>query len=274
MKNTVHCINTAMAEALANSKRYRFHSLEESDYCDIIDGIEFIVHYVGCTYITEDYEISSETEIEDFFKNVVTKYPKNQDKLQVILKVNKNGAIISDNDGHIRYSFIACNISYVSRTSGSRYSEYLVIVARTPQEQHLKGHVLLCKTKCIAKRICQTFTKMFNIAQPVAMVTGDDDVTSDHALDSDVFEPETNSTFDFYAGLPSIMTNSYCIKNNNPSNDFQAIDNCEKLLDDGFTELAKSRSSSSSSEPRSLTYSGKPYDENSPTYHIDSFVFR
>ncbi len=234
-----------MAATLANVWRYRFHSLNESDHNDLLDGNEFFVQYIGCTAINEDYEMASDTQIEGFFNCVASKYQESNDRLLFKMLVNRNGVMICDSEGEIQHSFEASSISHVTTTNSWRYSKYLVIVARTRQEQSLKGHVLLCKNKSNVKRICQTFTKMFKMAGPVTIDTDDEKVctkageakTRNQAENSDVFETVTQRTFDLKAGFPIRDLN---MKNPNPFNDHPV--ECEKLSDDGFTELAKSRS--------------------------------
>ncbi len=214
----------------ANIWRYRFHSLNESDHNDSLDGNEFFVQYIGCTAINEDYEMASDTQIEDFFNCVASKYQENNDRLLFKMLVNRNGVMICDGEGNIQYTFEASNICYFTTTNSWGYSKYLVIVARTRQEQSLKGHVLLCKNKSNVKRICQTFTKMFKMAGPVTIDTDDEKVCTKAG------EAKTrNQAKDLKAGFPVRDLNMN--ENPNPFNDHP-----EKLLDDGFTELAKSRS--------------------------------
>jgi hypothetical protein len=273
-----------MATTLANVLRYRFHSLNESDRNDILDGNEFFVQYIGCTAITEDYEMASDTQIEDFFNCVVSKYRESDEKLLFKLMVNRNGAMICDSESNIQHSFEAYNISHVTTTNTWRYSKYLIIVARTRQDKNLKGHVLLCKNKSKAQRICQTFTEMFKMARPITVATDNEEMctkagevkTQNQAQNCDVFETGTRSTFDLKAGFPTRDLNKHTqcrVKNHNPLNDHKAD---EKLLDDGFTELAKSRSSSSHSADSSAVtppLSGSFFNDNTPPYQLDDSTF-
>jgi hypothetical protein len=224
-----------MATTLANIWRYRFHNLNESDHNNITDGNEFFVQYIGCTAITsEDDEMVSDIQIDDFFNYVVSNYKESPDRLVFKLLVNRNGATICDREDNIQHNFEAHNISYVTTSSNWRYSKYLIIVARTGQQQSLKGHVLFCKNKSKAKRICHTFAEMFKMAAPVTL---EKDCTKGEVerrnQDDDVFE--TGSGRD-------LNGNTVCrVTIPSPLNNYQA--ECEDLLD-GFTELAKSRISS------------------------------
>ncbi len=99
----------------ANIWRYRFHSLNESDHNDSLDGNEFFVQYIGCTAINEDYEMASDTQIEDFFNCVASKYQENNDRLLFKMLVNRNGVMICDGEGNIQYTFEASNICYLQQ---------------------------------------------------------------------------------------------------------------------------------------------------------------
>ena len=249
-----------MAATLANIWRYSFQNLNESDHNKVLDGSEFFVQYIGCTAITsEDDEMVSDVQIDDFFEYVVSNYQESPDRLVFKLLVNRNGATICDSEDNIQHNFEAHNISYVTTSSNWRYSKYLIIVARTGQQQSLKGHVLFCKNKSKAKRICHTFAEMFKMAAQVTSVTDEKkDCTKEEVerrnQDDDVFETGRGR---------DLNGNTVCrVKNPSPLNNHQA--ECEDLSD-GFTELAKSRSSSSP-PPLSPTF----FNENSPSYQLES----
>ena len=282
MQSTVERKMT-MAATLVNSLKYRFHTLHEPDQIDILDGNEFLVQYIGCTSITEDYEMACDAQIDDFFNFVVSEYQVlNAEGLLFKLIVNRNGAIIYDTNDNIQYNFEAHNISYVTTTNSWRYSKYLIIVARTGQEKTLKGHVLLCRNKANAKLICQTFTEMFKMARPVTITTANQEVFVDghvtHAKSGNqgencpVFDTATARTYNPIAG------HALCsVTNHNPLNDRQTDTKLEELLDDGFTELAKSRSSSTNSVRSSnLTppLFGTFFNENNLWYPFIDSVFR
>ena len=165
-----------MAATLRNGLKYRFHTLHESGFPD---GNEFFVQYIGCTCITEDYEMACDKQIDDFFNFVVSECQQllNAESLLFKLIVHRNGAMICGTNGNIQYNFKTCDISYVTATNSRRYSMYLIVVARTGQEQTLKGHVLLCRNKTNVKLVCQTFTELFEMARAaVTITTGNEEV--------------------------------------------------------------------------------------------------
>ena len=238
-----------MAATLANIWRYRFHSLNESDHNNVVDGTEFLVQYVGCTAITgEDCEMASDAQIDEFFSFVVSNYQESRERLLFKLLLNRNGAVICNSEGDIQHSFEAHNISYVTTTSCRKYSEYIIIVARTRHEQSLKGHVLFCEKNSNAKRICQTFTELFKMAGSVTIVTEDKEActkgevkTRSQDENSNVVETGTRRTFD-PDGLPTGSLNKHTVcpvKTPISLNDLQPAKS-EELVD-GFTELARSR---------------------------------
>ena len=262
---------------LANIWRYRFHSLNESDHSNVLDGIEFLVQYVGCTAITgEDCEMASDTQIDEFFSSVVSNYQESRERLLFKLLLNRNGAVICNSEGDIQHSFEANNISYVTTTSCWKYSKYVIIVARTRLEQSLKGHVLFCKNKSNAKRICETFTELFKMAGSVTIVTEDKEActegevkTRSRDVNSNFVETGTRRTFD-PDGLPTEGLNKHtvCSINTSMSFDDHQPAKSEELVD-GFTELARSRSSSST-PPLS---SGNYFGEDNPPYQFDDPAF-
>ena len=259
-----------MAATLANGWRYRFHSLNESDHNNILDGIEFLVQYVGCTAITgEDCEMASDAQIDEFFSSVVSNYQESRERLRFKLLLNRSGAIICNSEGDIQHSFDAHNISYVTTTSCWKYSKYVIIAARTRHEQSLKGHVLSCKNKPNAKRICQTFTELFKMAEDKEACTKGEVKTRTHDENSNVVETGTRRTFD-PDGLPTEGLNKHTvcpIKTPISLNDHRPAKS-EELVD-GFTELARSRSSSST-PPLS---GGNFFSEDIPPYQYDDPAF-
>lgn len=160
-----------MAAALINARRYRFRSLNNADHNDILDGNEYLVQYIGCTAIAECDDRACETRIEDFFDCVVNKNENSDEKLQFRLEVNRDGVMIRDSEGNQHHSFAALDISSVTTTNSRRYAQYVIIAAKTEQEQTLKGHVLLCKSKSNAESVCHALRKMFKMSSPVTMPT-------------------------------------------------------------------------------------------------------
>lgn len=258
-----------MAATLINGLKYRFHTLHESGKTDILDGNEFFVQYIGCTCITEDYEMACDKQIDDFFNFVVSECQQllNAERLLFKLIVHRNGAMICDTNGNIQYNFKACDINYVTTTNSRRYSKYLIVVARTEQEQTLKGHVLLCRNKANAKLVCQTFTEIFKMARPaVTITTANQEVLANQSKASSADETDcsvaTRKTCNPVAGQHNLL------------NDREAVEILEESLDDGFTELAKSRLAGScqSAGSSKLTFETF-FNERHPRYDLEDSVF-
>ena len=270
-------VKMTMAATLINGLKYRFHTLHESGKTDILDGNEFFVQYIGCTCITEDYEMACDKQIDDFFNFVVSECQQllNAERLLFKLIVHRNGAMICDTNGNIQYNFKTCDISYVTTTNSRRYSKYLIVVARTGQEQTLKGHVLLCRNKANAKLACQTFTEMFEMARPaVTITTANQEVLANQGKASS--EDKTDCSVATRKTCNLIAGHALCSVNNHNLvlNDREAIEILEEPLDDGFTELAKSRSAGScQSAGSSKLMVGTFFSERHPQYDLEDSVF-
>ena len=265
-----------MAATLINGLQYRFHTLHESGKTDILDGNEFFVQYIGCTCITEDYEMACDKQIDDFFNFVVSECQQllNAESLLFKLIVHRNSAMICDTNGNIQYNFKTCDISYVTTTNSRRYSKYLVVVARTGQEQTLKGHVLLCRNKANAKLVYQTFTEMFEMARAaVTITTANEKVLANQGKASS--EDKTDCSVATRKACNGIAGHALrSVNNHNLQNDREAVEILEESLDDGFTELARSRSAGScqSAGSSKLTF-GTFSRERHPRYDLEDSVF-
>ena len=269
-------VKMTMAATLINGLKYRFHTLHESGKTDILDGNEFFVQYIGCTCITEDYDMACDKQIDDFFNFVVSECQQllNAERLLFKLIVHRNGAMICDTNGNMQYSFKACDISYVTATNSRRYSKYLIVVARTGQEQTLKGHVLLCRNKANAKLACQTFTEIFKMARAtVTITTANQEVLANQGKASSEDKTDCSVATRKTCGCNRIAGHALCsVNNHNLQNDLEAVEILEESLDDGFTELARSRSADSCQSAGSSKLTFRTFfSERHPRYENSVF---
>lgn len=243
---------STIGETFSNVGKYC--ALNESDHD------EFFVHYIGCTPITEDYDISSDKQIDEFFKYVVSEYQKNSvSDMWFKLRIDTDSAVICNDDEKIQHSFKACNISDITTTKLWKYSRYLIIVARTTNERSLKGHVLLCNNKSNVQRICQTFSEMFRTARPITnarkekgTIAGDSQPEADSCGVSVIETRKTSDRIDGFCTKDSNKGSFYEVKSNDTSSGHHADEKPAESVD-AFTELAKSRSRSSHSSDDGMT---------------------
>ena len=230
----------------------------QSRSVDVLDDNEFFVKYIGCSTIREDQDIPSDREIDDLLNIVVSNQSQQSRKNLPRLKltVDTNGFRIYDcDDDYLHKSFELSHISYVTTTNSWKFSKYFIFVAR--RGESIEGHVLLCTDKSDARRLYHIITQMFNLAA-VAVPTTTERVGVIAAY-THVVQVGTRQTFDLSLGssIGDVKELALCDMNDGtvPINSPQTDTKHDESFEDGFTQLARLRSSTSSdTEPLSPTY--------------------
>lgn len=151
---------------MAMWKKHRFLSLEEEDGEDkIMAGSQFVIKYVGSTYVKEELEGSaSEEVIMEFYNSLVESF--HTDMFCVFrLIVDLSGAVFYDKEGKTSQRFELCDIRDIIYCN--KIQEYLkcfILVAREEGDLNVKAHVLVCESKEKARNLYKTFIDTFTLA--------------------------------------------------------------------------------------------------------------
>ena len=86
-------------------------------------GSEFIVRYIGSTYVKEDFE-KTENRMMEIFKNVVDKFRTRKPSMFRLI-VDLGGVVVYDNEGSVSARFQLCNTRYITYSNNiQEYSKY------------------------------------------------------------------------------------------------------------------------------------------------------
>lgn len=258
-------------------RKLRFISLEEQDGKDRIEaGSQFIVKRVGSTCVNDANITNSEQLLTEFYKDLLELFDcEHGCKLRLI--VDLSGAVLCSKDGDVLQKFELSNIRDVMySTKKEEHTRHFILVGREESELTIKAHVLVCEDKRKAKLLYDTFIEVFTLAAEMRKCRRQESDSS--ALKNMIkrgsgsaLSAEDSITSGFgrvntevaHTELPRCQTwtSSSMIR---PS---RRIEEKQYELNDCFTELARSRSCTSST-------SSKLSDMNSNSIALnDSDVF-
>ena len=143
-------------------RKHRFISLQEEDGKDrIAAGSQFIVKRVGSTSVDDN---SSQEMSLEFYRDLLELFHCERGCL-LRLVVDLSGAVICDKNGDLLQRFELSDIRDVIYSTKKReYSRYFVLVAREESELSVKAHVLFCEDSVKAKELYDTFIEVFTLA--------------------------------------------------------------------------------------------------------------
>ena len=244
-------------------RKHRFLSLEPQDEQDkVMAGSEFTVRYIGSTYVKEDFG-KTEKRMMEIFKNVVDKFQTRKPSMFRLI-VDLGGAVVYDNEGSVSNRFQLCNIRYIIYSNIiQEYSKYFVLVGRGESDLSIRAHVFVCENKKKAKDLYETFIETFTLRAKMKKSKETSRRHSTHALEGknadhdglsnvhkSILPTQTGRrhTFDLSCRRPKdwnlVSEHHGCMNRRGLSEG-----NGNDFLEDGFTELARSRASSSDAPP-------------------------
>ena len=257
-------------------RKHRFLSSDLQDKQDkVIAGSDFIVYYIGSFCGYENYEKTKKL-LEEFLKNIAGKFQIRKSST-FRLTVDLNGAVLYDNERKALGCFELCNIMDVIYCDNiQEYSKYFVFVGREGSDLNVKAHVLICENKEKARRLYQAFIDTFQLG----VVTARQKHTNSNISCIEVFRETFPNSCDLTdtgkATLHPLSTSKSSIlqkgKRNSVDNSCQLWNshgemagklNFEKDgetdFDDDFSQLARSRCSSTGVSPLNSFQNGNRF---------------
>ena len=249
-------------------RRHRFASLEEhGDQDNVVASSEFIVHYIASICYYEDSEKTNQS-LKEFLKTQITKFRMKKSSL-LRLNVDLSEVILHGRESRAQARFKMCNIKgIIYGDSIQAYSKCFILVGKEESDPGIKAHVLVCENKEKARRLYQIFIELFELGAEMTRRRHESDSDSYSEDCGEKLSPFDQSTNTHKSTLnssnrwkPSLsqeitldpFVNSHQLpKWNTPSVPNCPMDqqrNSEADLDDGFTKLAISRSSSTDMFP-------------------------
>lgn len=241
-------------------RRHRFISLEEQDGQDRLEaGTQFIVMRVGSTCVSDTEIENSEQLMTGLYKDLLELFNcEHGCKLRLI--VDLSGAVLCSKDGDVLQKFELSNIrDVIYSTKKEEHTRYFVLVGREESELTVKAHVLVCEDKWKAKLLYDTFIQVFTLAAEMRKCRRQE---SDNSALKNLIKKNRESALSFddsirygcarvntdvlHTHLPRCQTwtSSSMVRPR------RRVEGNQYELNDCFTELARSRSSTGSTSEK------------------------